>query len=545
MTETAHRRHKARAWSRLSAQILLANMAGLFVLLAGVLVLDQMREGLIEARIANLRSQAELIAGVLEEAATIGEPAPVLDVARARSVMSSLYLADEAARVRLFDAKGALVTDSAILLDRVRVDPLDPVPEPEGWRVSIEKAVTGTIDTLRNLPPFKRRIGAYTRTISEEVSLALLGEAVAGERIAQDGKRLVSVSVPVQRVAAVLGVITVESSDVDAIIAAERRALVPFILVAVLVTLLSSTLLTIFIARPIRKLARAAEHIRRGGPHRTMPELSGRRDEIGDLSQAFEAMTAALYDRLGAIESFAADVAHEIKNPLTSIQSVVETLPGIKDPARRAKLLKILQNDVQRLNRMITDISAYSRLDADLARTRAEPVDLPRLLTNLVEGYRHNGLGDQVSVKLDIDPQTPAIIYGAEDALARVFSNLIDNALTFSPKGAQVQVRLEPVMGRQSNTPDKVRIIVEDEGPGIPDQSLESIFTRFYTDRPMGEAFGAHSGLGLAIARQICAAHKGHIRAENRFPPVVDNAAKPGQKTGARFVVELPTDLRA
>ena len=549
MAASDPQRRNPRVWSRLSMQILLANLAGLIVLLAGVLVLDQMREGLIEARIANLRSQAELIAGVLEEAATYGAPVPTLDVPRASSVMSSLYLADKAARVRLFDAKGALITDSAILLDKVRVAPLQPIEQPHGFFERLQVTGAGVIENVRNLPPFRRRIGEYTRTIQEEVSLALQGEAVAGERVGSNGARLVSVSVPVQRVLAVLGVVTVESGDVDAIIAAERRALVPFILVAVLVTILSSTLLTIFIAQPIRKLARAAEHIRRGGQHRTMPNLSRRRDEIGDLSQAFEAMTAALYDRLGAIESFAADVAHEIKNPLTSIQSVVETLPSIEDPERRARLLKILQNDVQRLNRLITDISAYSRLDADLARSRAEPVEIGRLLRNVVDGYGHNKAENLVPVRLDVAANVPDLIYGSEDALARVFQNLIDNARTFSPKGGAVKARLEAASFDNAGVPKNVRVIVEDEGPGIPEDSLENIFTRFYTDRPRAESFGTHSGLGLAIAKQICTAHKGRIWAENKkCETAKEDDAEAGKNAacaGARFIVELPTDMRS
>ncbi|MDQ7076481.1 MAG: HAMP domain-containing sensor histidine kinase [Robiginitomaculum sp.] len=276
-----------------------------------------------------------------------------------------------------------------------------------------------------------------------------------------------------------------------------------------------------------------------------MPDLSNRRDEIGDLSRAFEAMTAALYDRLGAIESFAADVAHEIKNPLTSIQSVVETLPGIEDSERRARLLKILQNDVQRLNRLITDISAYSRLDVDLARTRAEPIDLPRLLTDIVAGYGNSRAKSNIPVTLDIAMQTPNIIYGSEDALARVFQNLIDNARTFSPQGAKVRVRVEPGQLDGSGKSEIVRIIVEDEGPGIPEQSLENIFTRFYTDRPEGENFGSHSGLGLAIARQICTAHKGRIWAENKTKLSEDSPEAGTVVTGARFVVELPTDMRS
>ena len=524
---------RQRLWPRLPAQILLANLAGLAVLLAGVLVLDQMREGLIEARIANLRSQAELIAGVLEEAATRGEPTPALDVERARSVMSGLYLADEASRVRLFDAKGALIADSAILFDRVRVKPLKPVEPPGGAGSTLAGAWRNLKTGLAKLPPFNRHIGTHTRTLQEEVSLALSGEAVAGERVGRNGERLVSVSVPVQRVVAVLGVVTVESSDVDAIIAAERRALVPFILVAVLVTVLSSLLLTLFIARPIRKLARVAHQIRRGGPRRALPELSRRHDEIGDLSQAFEAMTKALYDRLGAIESFAADVAHEIKNPLTSIQSAVETLPGIKDSKRRTQLLKILRSDVKRLNRLITDISASSRLDADLARARAEPVDLPRLLNTIIAGYEHANSAN-VQVKLTIEPGAPAIVYGAEEALARVFRNLIDNAITFSPDGGTVLVRLS---GTEENGQAMARIDVEDEGPGIPPENLENIFERFYTDRPQQEGFGAHSGLGLAIARQICNAHQGRIWAHNRTAQTPDGN---GARTGAIFSVVLP-----
>ena len=523
---------RQRIWSRLPAQILLANLAGLVVLLAGVLVLDQMREGLIEARIANLRSQAELIAGVLEEAATRGAPSPAMDIERARSVMSGLYLTDEAARVRLFDAKGALIADSAILFDRVRVKPLKPVKKPDKLRARTAASWTRLARAIGRLPPFNRRFGARTRSLQEEVSLALSGEAVAGERLGRNGERLVSVSVPVQRVVAVLGVVTVESSDVDAIIAAERRALVPFILVAVLVTLLSSLLLTLFIARPIRKLARVAHQIRRGGPRRALPELSRRHDEIGDLSQAFEAMTNALYDRLGAIESFAADVAHEIKNPLTSIQSAIETLPGVKDSKRRAKLLKILHDDVKRLNRLITDISASSRLDADLARTRAEPVDLPRLLKTIVAGYQHETPG-HVQVVLKIAPDAPGIIYGAEEALARVFRNLIDNAITFSPKGGVVQVRLSR---SDASGETMARIDVEDQGPGIPPENLESIFKRFYTDRAQKDGFGSHSGLGLAIARQICTAHRGRIWAQNRALGTPQGSAN----TGAIFTVELP-----
>ncbi len=520
---------KRRAFSRLSMQILLANLTGLLVLLTGVLVLGEMREGLIDARIANLRSQAELIANVLEDAATTGAPTPRLDAARARSVLSGLSLADDAARVRLFDAKGALIADSLVLRDRVRVHPLSPVQKPDSWRNKALKAFDATLRWVKAQPPFKKQAPARLRSIAEEVSLALSGEVVAGERRGEEGVRLVSVSVPVQRVAAVLGVISVDSSDVDAIIAAERRALLPFVIVAALVTLLSTLLVTIMIARPIRKLAIAADQIRHGGSRRAIPNLSARGDEIGDLSQSLEAMTDALYERLDAIESFAADVSHEIKNPLTSIQSAVETLARIDDPVRRKRLLHVLQNDVQRMNRLITDIAISSRLDANLARARAEPVDIGLLLKDIIATYKPAASAGAKPkpppIKLEGVPSEPIIVYGAESALARVFRNLIDNALSFSPKGGVVRITLEQ---DETTTPPNLRIIVDDNGPGIPPENLESVFQRFYTDRPQKSRADTHSGLGLAIVRQIINAHRGRIEAQNR------------DKGGARFTVELP-----
>ncbi|VAV89743.1 Sensor histidine kinase ChvG, partial [hydrothermal vent metagenome] len=317
-TATTTRKRKRRwalGFSRLSRQILLANMAGLLVLVAGVLVLDQMREGLIDARIANLRAQGELIAGVLEETATVGAPTPKMDANRARSVMNGLFLSDAAARVQLFDARGQMITDSDILRDQVRVDPLDPVVDQTSFRTRLSRWLSSAGRFVVEHNPFAQNQRLPRRTRSEEIATALLGEAVAGERVDENGERVVSVSVPVQHVVAVLGVVTIESSDVNAIIAAEREALIPFIIVAVLVTLASSLTLTFLIARPIRSLALAADRIRRGGVRRSsIPDLSSRRDEIGDLSKSLESMTSALYERLDAIESFAADVSHEIKN---------------------------------------------------------------------------------------------------------------------------------------------------------------------------------------------------------------------------------------
>lgn len=530
------RRKLSWGFSRLSRQILLANLAGLIVLVIGVLVLDDMRQGLIDARIANLRAQAELIAGVLEETATFGAPTPEMDVERARIVMNGLFLSDNAARVELFNDKGQLITDSNVLRDEVRVNPLSPLPDKTTVRGRISNWIDGAEGFITRVNPFSHKGKLAHRTLHEEVETALLGAPVAGERVDENGDRVVSVSVPVQHVVAVLGVVTVESSDVDAIIAAERRALFPFIFVAVAVTLVSAITLTFFIARPIRQLAIAADRIRRGGARRMhIPVLASRRDELGDLSRSLEAMTSALDDRLDAIESFAADVAHEIKNPLTSMHSAVETMPFAKKAQDRERLLSVLKSDVSRLDRLITDISASSRLDADLARARAEPIDLNLFLGDIVGTYEKIAADKSVRVELVKSPHAPELIYGSEDPLARVLRNLIDNAISFSPENGVVTVRISQV--NQHGAPH-ARIDVEDQGPGIPPENLESVFRRFYTDRPKGAKFGAHSGLGLSIARQIILAHKGRIAAEN-LPGETEDAGA----AGARFVITLPLDL--
>lgn len=529
------RRKPQLGFSRLARRILLANLAGLIVLVIGVLVLDDMRQGLIDARIANLRAQAELIAGVLEETATFGAPTPQMDVERARIVMNGLFLNPNAARVELFNDQGELVTDSNVLRDEVRVNPLSPLQGTKSLRGRMSDWVDHVESFITRINPFSHKRKLAHRTLHEEVATALLGAPVAGERVDDNGDRVVSVSVPVQHVVAVLGVVTVESSDVDAIIAAERRALFPFIFVAIAVTLVSAITLTFFIARPIRQLAIAADRIRRGGARRMhIPMLASRKDEIGDLSRSLEAMTSALDDRLDAIESFAADVAHEIKNPLTSMHSAVETLPHAKKAQDRERLLAVLKSDVSRLDRLITDISASSRLDADLARARAEPIDLNLFLGDIVGAYEKVAANEPVQVELVKAPHAPDLVYGSEDALARVLRNLIDNAISFSPEGGLVTVRISRVS--QHDVP-YARIDVEDQGPGIPAENLESIFRRFYTDRPKGAKFGAHSGLGLSIARQIILAHKGRITAENL--PGKSPGDPPG---GARFVVTLPLD---
>jgi two-component system sensor histidine kinase ChvG len=509
-------------FSRLTRLILLANLTGLAILTVGALALGEMRQGLIEARIASLRTQGELIANVLAEGATEEQdPRPELDLDAARTILRTLYV-PESVRVRLFSTEGEVLTDSFLLTGQVARRILPALDE-------------GRIPELRPFDEQTLVAAASERTLEEEFSRALLGEVVENRRENEEGERVVSVSIPVQRVQAVVGVLTIEAADVDAIIAAERRALTPFFIVAFAVTLVSSMLITLFVARPIRKLARAADVVREAGPrHASIPDLSSRRDEIGDLSVTLSGMTDALAERIDAIEAFAADVAHEVKNPLTSIRSALETLPQIADEARRAKLLDVMRHDVQRIDRLITDISNASRLDAELSRAAAEPLDIVRLLKDMVELYAGLRGEGEAKVVFAGAPQR-ALIHGSEEPLGQVFRNLIDNARTFSPAGGTVRLAVSGDPGAAYRP--GVRVTIEDDGPGVPEENLERIFDRFYTERPKGAAFGSHSGLGLAIARQIVSAHQGRIFAENRVG--ADNAV-----AGARFVVDLPQRRR-
>jgi two-component system sensor histidine kinase ChvG len=335
-------------------------------------------------------------------------------------------------------------------------------------------------------------------------------------------------------VQAIYGVVTAEAGGIDELVAETRRAILPFVLLATIAAVLSSLFLTGAIAQPIRQLARAADRVREGiavAGRAAIPNFSRRKDEIGELSAALSDMTNAIYARIDAIESFAADVAHELKNPLTSIRSAAETLALAQSPEQREKLMTLVKKDVARMDRLITDISNASRLDAELARQARERVDIVRLLSDIVDLYAATHKEGEARVRLETGGGA-AHVLSNPSALGQVFRNLIDNARSFSPPNGEVRVFLEP-----ASRGGLLRILVEDDGPGIPPDAIEAVFRRFYTKRPAGAAFGGNSGLGLAISRQIVNSHGGSIRAENRL----ENPADPhGRRLGARFVVELP-----
>ncbi len=502
--------------SRIGRLIVALNLLGLAILVAGALILNELRRGLVDARIDSLTTQGELIANVIAGYATRGSPEPSLEADRASEFLEQLFI-PKSQRARLFDKNGALLADSYLIADVVEVGKLPPARKPGS---SPRRA-----DSDKRDPKVS---AAAKGALDQEVQKALRGDTVAGMRVGPDGRRVVSVSIPIERVQAVLGVLTLEAGDVGAIIAAERRALLPFILMAVAATLISSLLLSRLIVQPVLRLARAADSVRLSRARSiSLPDLSSRRDELGDLANALEGMTGALSMRMDAIERFAADVAHEIRNPLTSIRSAVDTLPLVADPAARTRLLAILGQDVGRLDRLVTDISNASRLDAELSREPPRPLNLDRLLDDIANFYNAGARPGEPPVRF-IDPTLldPIEILGREGPLSQVFRNLIDNARSFSPPGGEVRLTLSRI-GRNAVA------AVEDDGPGLPPENLETVFERFYTSRPKGAAFGGNSGLGLSIARQIVEAHGGLIVAENRL-------AHDQTIAGARFLVSLP-----
>ena len=533
-------RHRHRL-SPLTRRILAVNLMALAILFGGQLYLDEYHRRLIDAELEGLRVQAELFAGALAEgaidpetAASGTEAGQKLAIEPARQIVRRL-VGQGRVRARLFEPGGVMVADSRVLVGpggAVEVQVLPPPASGDIFATWIDAAYDWVFNRLPRRDSFEpyREPAPQTAADYDEARRALIGETARIVRIAENDRLLLAAAVPVQRfrqiVAALL--LTVESTEIDEAMRQVRLDILKLFALASAITALLSIYLAGTIVRPIRRLSEAADRVRRGqGRNLVIPDLSRRADEIGDLSGSLREMTEALWQRLDAIERFAADVAHEIKNPLTSLNSAVETVQRVTDPAQRTKLLAIIADDVRRLNRLISDISDASRLDAELSRAETEPVDLARMLAALVETHMATRTDETAPrLALDIPPGAAGVIAGIESRIAQVFRNLIANAISFSPPGGVIGLALV-------EQADTVIVAVEDAGPGLPEGKLEAIFDRFYSERPKGEKFGTHSGLGLSISKQIVAAHGGNIRAENRRGP-------DGRVAGARFIVRLP-----
>jgi two-component system sensor histidine kinase ChvG len=553
-----------QSFSSLTRRIVVLNLTGLVALSIGIIFLSQFRNGLIDARIQSLLVQGQIIAGAIASSATVESDSSItLDPDKLQNLRpgqsygpneDALYGIDfpinpervapilrrlvspTKTRARIYDRDGVLLVDSRNLFGRgdvLRFDLPSPTAEKPGL---IERAFIALRLWLgRGDLPIYHDLGADDGKGYSEVAHALNGQDASMVRINERGDVIVSVAVPVQRFRAVRGalMLSTQGADIDNMVEAERLAIIKVFLIAAGVMIVLSILLAGTIAEPVRRLADAAESVRRRIRSRVeIPDFTKRRDEIGHLSGTLRDMTSALYSRIEAIESFAADVSHELKNPLTSLRSAVETLPVAKTEESRGRLLNIIHHDVRRLDRLISDISDASRLDAELQRQEAAPVDIARLLNTLVsvanEVKRDDGI--KVSLKFEGGNMRAFRVPGHDSRLGQVVDNLIENARSFSPPGGTVRVTCRRL--RQ-----QIEIFVDDDGPGVRDDVREKIFERFYTDRPH-QGFGQNSGLGLSISKQIVDAHGGTIVVENRTgAPGPDGEPN---VLGARFIVRLP-----
>ncbi len=537
----------ARSWhfrrpsvSPLTRRIVAVNVLPLALLAVGFLYLGKFEASLIGQQTESLHTQGEIFAAALSEGAVLdsADEGEVLLPDLARQMMRRL-VEPTRTHARLFDIHGKLIADSTLLRgpgDAVQVAEL-PAPEHKGLMLRL---ADGIYDWIAELVPGRRQRPVYregeTAADYREAVQALHGDS--GSAVRSDprtGGLVISVAVPLQRYKQVLGAVMLSTSnrEIEDELRTVRLELLRIFGVTLLVTVLLSLYLASTIARPIRRLAAAAQRARGRGARIEIPDVTERNDEIGELAASLREMTDALWQRMSAIESFAADVAHEIKNPLSSLRSAVETAARIDDPLKQRRLMAVIQDDVERLDRLITDISDASRLDAELGRLEMSPTDIAAMLRALVDMHETTRAAGSPRLVLELPADPPGrrralIVSGIESRLSQIFLNVIANAVSFSPPDGEIRIRAA-ADGRA------VLVTVEDQGPGIPEDKLTAIFDRFYSERPASEKFGTHSGLGLSISKQIVEAHRGRIWAENRT-----NAT--GAVCGARFLIRLPAE---
>ncbi len=545
-------------------RILVSNLIGFFVLLLGILYLGWYHTWLIDAKVDALKTQGKIIADAIASKAKVERERIVFDVNElpdqrnsSRSYRDDGFAALELSispeevtpilrkliqstntRARIYARDGTLIVDTARSLRRWRAALRNEPTENTGKAPSTQNFWTHLTRYLFDEPlPVYQEIGSANGTAYAEVRQALEGNQRSMLLLNDKGEQIVSLAVPIRRFKTVQGVLLLSTrpGEIDEILSEERSVILTLAAIALFASIVTSLLLARTVAGPMRRLSEAAEQASHNIAARTqLPEYANRSDEVGQMAAAFRSMTKALYRRIEASEKFAADVAHELKNPLTAARSIAESLSLAKNEEERRHLVEQIQNELNRLNRLITDVSNASRLDAELARQEMRPVDITTVLRGVVTIFRDILGDDQRQVRLVIEDaplEGAYIVSGDEGRIGQVLTNLVDNAISFSPKTGTVTVRAR-------STPPHMEIYVEDEGPGIPEDRLEVIFDRFYTDRPDTEATeGKNSGLGLSISREIIRAHGGQISAENRFE---DGSGPDDTPLGARCVVKLP-----
>ena len=545
-------------------RILVSNLIGFFVLLLGILYLGWYHTWLIDAKVDALKIQGKIIADAIASKAKVERERIVFDANELLGQRSSsrtyrddgfaaleLSISPEEVtpilrkliqstntRARIYARDGTLIVDTARSLRRWRAALRNEPTENTGKAPSTQNFWTRLTRYLFDEPlPVYQEIGSANGTAYAEVRQALEGNQRSMLLLNDKGEQIVSLAVPIRRFKTVQGVLLLSTrpGEIDEILSEERSVILTLAAIALFASIVTSLLLARTVAGPMRRLSEAAEQASHNIAARTqLPEYANRSDEVGQMAAAFRSMTKALYRRIEASEKFAADVAHELKNPLTAARSIAESLSLAKNEEERRHLVEQIQNELNRLNRLITDVSNASRLDAELARQEMRPVDITTVLRGVVTIFRDILGDDQRQIRLVIEDaplEGAYIVSGDEGRIGQVLTNLVDNAISFSPKTGTITVRAR-------STPPHMEIYVEDEGPGIPEDRLEVIFDRFYTDRPDTEATeGKNSGLGLSISREIIRAHGGQISAESRFE---DGSGPDDAPLGARFVVKLP-----
>ncbi|VVT02856.1 Histidine kinase [Sphingomonas sp. EC-HK361] len=501
----------ALRWSgrvSLTRRILAVNIFALALLAGGFFYLDSYRSRLLDSRVVQAAREARLIAQAIRSAAPADRAALTVRLAH-----------DSDSRIRVYTADRTLMLDSQALGIR-NVVLRDPDEEMWGQRAArfLDKVIDTVVGAARP-PLFRDRADGSWPDIATAHATSAIATTVWR---APDRTPVITAASELPGGAALLT--TMSARDITDTVRVERFRLGVVLGAVTLVSILLSLFLARTIVRPLRRLARAAVRVRLGRAREVVvPRLPTRRDEIGMLARALSDMSLALRARIDATEAFAADVTHELKNPLASLRSATESLESVKDPELQQRLLAIVRDDVQRLDRLITDISEASRLDAQLSRAKFDPVDVGVMIDSLLAQREARGNERQVRIRFDRRPDQALIVLGEGARLERVFENLIDNAMSFSPDNGVIAIAAQ----RQA---DMLEVRVEDEGPGVPEDARDAIFRRFQSIRPSGETFGEHSGLGLAIARTIVEAHQGTIMVESRED----------RMSGARFVVRLP-----
>ncbi len=502
-------------WTRgfsLTARILAVNLIVLGLMAASVFYLDSYRKQLIAERFKLAQSEALIIADALAETPRT-ERKPLL--ARIGS--------EQQLRLRLYDAKARQIADSFLIAETPAFTLAAPRDEP--WELRAARGLDRAMDRVVGAPPVPDYVEPIVATADAwpEIREAReSGEAAVRLRGAPDRTPVITAAVPYGERGEIL-LTTRNARDITDKVRAARRTLAIIIGIALVVSIQLSLFLARTIVQPLRVLMRAAVRVRLGREREVVvPRLPERGDEIGMLARAISDMSAALRQRIDAVESFAADVAHEIKNPLASLRSAIESLGRVDDPELRRELTRIAAHDVKRIDRLVTEIADASRIDAELTRTAFLPVDT-RALAQAIAGARaERGVDRAARVELHLDPRRCTVM-GDAARLERVLVNLLDNAVSFSPPGGTIELAV-------ANRDGRVIVSLSDQGPGIPPNEREKVFERFHSVRPEGEDFGSHSGLGLAIARTIVNAHDGTLTSEDRTD---------GQ-TGARLVIDLP-----